>query len=169
MHRAERPVRVATLTVSDTRTEHDDEGGRRLRELLAEAGFELAAHAIVRDEPSLVQGAIERACATDGVDAVVSTGGTGIAARDQTYEAVDALLDKRLDGFGEAFRRLSWDAIGPRAILSRAVAGTARGTVVVALPGSPAAVELAVTQILAGMLGHACALARGQTAHAPKG
>src|SRR5262245_60741512 len=128
-------VRVATITVSDTRTEVDDEGGSRLRELLLLAGFSLAPHAIVKDEPDQLRAAMER-CADDATDAIVTTGGTGIAPRDQTYEAVAALLEKRLDGFGEAFRRLSWDAIGPKAVLSRAVAGVWRGRVVVALPGS---------------------------------
>jgi molybdenum cofactor biosynthesis protein B len=154
-------LRVATITVSDTRTEADDEGGRKLRELLAGAGFSLAAHAIVKDEPEEIRGAFERA-ADDATDAIVTTGGTGIAPRDQTYEAVSALLEKRLDGFGEAFRRLSWDAIGPKAVLSRAVAGVWRGRVVVALPGSPSALGLAVNEILTPILPHAVGLLRGR-------
>jgi molybdenum cofactor biosynthesis protein B len=91
----------------------------------------------------------------------VTTGGTGIAPRDQTYEALTALLEKKLDGFGEAFRRLSWDAIGPKAVLSRAIAGVWRGRVVVALPGSPSALALAVNDILAPILPHAVRLVRG--------
>jgi molybdenum cofactor biosynthesis protein B len=157
-------IRVATITVSDTRTEADDEGGRKLRELLAAAGFALAPHAIVRDEPDLLRAAMER-CADDATDVIVTTGGTGIAPRDQTYEAVAALLEKRLDGFGEAFRRLSWDAIGPKAVLSRAVAGVWRGRVVVALPGSPSALGLAVSEILAPILPHAVGLLRGGSQH----
>jgi molybdenum cofactor biosynthesis protein B len=160
-------VRVATVTVSDTRTTSDDAGGKLLRELLSTAGFTLAAHAIVLDEPAALRAAIE-----DGVaaaDAVVTTGGTGITPRDQTYEALDALLEKHLDGFGEAFRRLSWDAIGPRAILSRALAGVYRQRVIVALPGSPAAVELAITDIVAPVLVHAVALASGRSGQHPKG
>lgn len=156
-------IRVATITVSDTRTEADDEGGRRLREALAGQGFALAAHAIVRDEPEQVRSAV-LACA-EGVDVIVTTGGTGIAPRDQTYEAIDALLEKRLDGFGEAFRRLSWDAIGPKAVLSRAVAGVWRGRVLVALPGSPNALGLAVSEILAPILPHAVSLLRGSGRH----
>src|SRR3954471_2966488 len=130
-------VRVALLTISDTRTEADDEGGRKLRELFEAAGFSIASQAIVRDEPERIRAEVLALCDGGAADVIVTTGGTGIAPRDQTYEAVDALLEKRLDGFGEAFRRLSWDAIGPRAILSRALAGTVRGRVVVALPGSP--------------------------------
>jgi molybdenum cofactor biosynthesis protein B len=150
-------VRVATITVSDTRTEADDEGGRRLRDLLGQAGFSLAGHTIVRDEPDEVRRAIERS-AEDGADAIVTTGGTGIAPRDQTYEAVVGMLEKKLDGFGEAFRRLSWDQIGPRAVLSRAIAGTWRGRIVVSLPGSPKALDLAVPQLLAPVLPHAVTL-----------
>jgi len=157
-------VRVATITVSDTRTEADDEGGRKLRDLLAGAGFTLAPHTIVKDEPDELRRAIERS-ADDGADAIVTTGGTGIAPRDQTYEAVATLLEKRLDGFGEAFRRLSWDAIGPKAVLSRAVAGVWRGRVLVALPGSPSALGLAVSEILAPILSHAVGLLRGSAPH----
>jgi molybdenum cofactor biosynthesis protein B len=153
-------LRIGTITVSDTRTEANDEGGKKLRELIEEAGFVLGPYAIVKDEPLLIREALER-CADAQVDAIVLTGGTGIAPRDQTYEAVEGLLDKRLDGFGEAFRRLSWDAIGPKAILSRAVAGTWRGIIVAALPGSPSALGIAVTQVLAPVLPHAVGLLRG--------
>jgi molybdenum cofactor biosynthesis protein B len=154
-------VRVAAITVSDTRTADDDEGGARLRERLEAAGFEVTFRAIVRDEPEQVRAAIARVCDEDLADAVVTTGGTGIAPRDRTYEAVGALLDKTLDGFGEAFRRLSWDEVGPHAVLSRAVAGVHRGRIVAALPGSPKAVVLAVDRVLAPILPHAVALARG--------
>ena len=109
---------------------------------------------------ALDRAAIVAAIEGDGADAVVTTGGTGIAPRDQTYEAVDALLEKRLDGFGEAFRRLSWDEVGPRAILSRAVAGTRGRAVLVALPGSVKGVRLAVTQVLGPVLPHMVALLR---------
>jgi molybdenum cofactor biosynthesis protein B len=159
---AQHTIRVATVTVSDTRTSADDEGGARLRERLAAAGFVVAQHAIVRDEPDLLRAEIDRVCDGDLADAVVTTGGTGIAPRDRTYEAIDRLLEKRLDGFGEAFRRLSWDAIGPRAVLSRAIAGVYRGRVVAALPGSPKAVALGVDAVLAPILGHAVSLLRGE-------
>jgi molybdenum cofactor biosynthesis protein B len=154
-------VRVATVTVSDTRTAADDEGGARLRERLEAAGLVLGPHAIVRDEPEAIRAVIARVCDEDLADAIVTTGGTGIAARDRTYEAIEGLLEKRLDGFGEAFRRLSWDEIGPRATLSRAVAGTHRDRLVAALPGSPRAVALAVDRVLAPMVVHAVALLRG--------
>jgi molybdenum cofactor biosynthesis protein B len=156
-----RTLRVAAITVSDTRTIDDDEGGARLRERLEAAGFVVSLRALVRDEPAELTAQIARICDEDLADAVVTTGGTGIAPRDRTYEAVEALLEKKLDGFGEAFRRLSWDAVGPRAVLSRAVAGVHRGRVLAALPGSPKAVVLAVDRVLAPILAHAVALARG--------
>jgi molybdenum cofactor biosynthesis protein B len=165
MGKEEELVRVATLTVSDTRTTDDDVGGRELRRLLAAAGFALAPHEIVPDGVESVRAAIRRLAAEADVDAIVSTGGTGISPRDQTYEAIEALLDRRLDGFGEAFRRLSWDDVGPRAILSRALAGTVGSKIVVALPGSPRALGLAVERILAPVLPHAVAIASGRGAH----
>jgi molybdopterin adenylyltransferase len=159
---AGRPVRVAAITVSDTRTEADDEGGARLRDRLEAAGFVVSMRALVRDEPDEIHAVIARVCDGDLADAIVTTGGTGLAPRDRTYEVISALLDKRLDGFGEAFRRLSWDEIGPRAVLSRAVAGVHRGRLLAALPGSPKAVALAVDRILAPILPHAIAIARGE-------
>jgi len=154
-------VRVAAITISDTRSAESDEGGTRLRERLEAAGCIVTVHSIVRDETDDIRRAIARVCDQDLADAIVTTGGTGIAPRDRTYEAIEALLEKRLDGFGEAFRRLSWDEVGPRAVLSRALAGVHRGRIVAALPGSPKAVVLAVDQVLAPILGHAVALARG--------
>src|SRR5579859_7240083 len=155
------PVRVATVTVSDTRTAANDEGGARLRERLEAAGLVLGPHAIVRDDPGEIHAAIARICDEDLADAIVTTGGTGIAGRDRTFEAIEALLEKRLDGFGEAFRRLSWHEIGPRAVLSRAVAGVHRNRFVAALPGSPKGVVLGVDRVLGPIVGHAVALLRG--------
>ena len=155
-------VRVAAITVSDTRTPANDEGGARLRERLEAAGLDLGPHAIVPDEPDAIRAYVERVCDEDLADVIVTTGGTGIAPRDRTCEAIEALLAKKLEGFGEAFRRLSWDAIGPRACLSRAVAGVHRNRLVVALPGSPKAVVLGVDQVLAPIVGHAVALLRGE-------
>jgi molybdenum cofactor biosynthesis protein B len=144
----ERSLRVATITVSDTRTHGDDEGGKVLRALLEKHALSVTRTAIVRDDAAQIQAVIRAVCDSDEADAIVTT--------------VDALLEKRLDGVGEAFRRLSWDAIGPRAVLSRAVAGTYRGRLVVALPGSPKALALAIDQIIAPILHHAADLARGE-------
>ena len=162
MTAAKGPIRVAAITVSDTRTPADDEGGARLRQRLEAAGFVVPVQQIVRDEPDEVRRVVARVCDEDLADAIVTTGGTGIAPRDRTYEVVATLLEKTLDGFGEAFRRLSWDEVGPRAVLSRAVAGIHRGRLVAALPGSPRAVVLAVDRVLAPVLPHAVALARGE-------
>jgi molybdopterin adenylyltransferase len=155
-------LRVAAVTISDTRTVETDEGGGRLCERLEAAGFVVSLRAIVRDDPDELRALVARVCDADLADAIVTTGGTGIAPRDRTYEAIDGLLEKRLDGFGEAFRRLSWDQIGPRAVLSRALAGAHRGRILAALPGSPKAVALGVDEVLAPILAHAVALLRDE-------
>jgi molybdenum cofactor biosynthesis protein B len=158
------PVRVAAITVSDTRGPDDDTGGQLLRERLEAAGFVVSLRDIVRDDPDAIRAVVARVCNENLADAIVTTGGTGIAPRDRTYEAIEGLLEKTLDGFGEAFRRLSWDEVGPRATLSRAVAGVHRGRILAALPGSPKGVALAVDRVLAPILAHAVALASGNKA-----
>ena len=142
------------LTVSDTRTEENDTSGRAIADLLSAAGHTVAAHAIVKDDPASVRATIERQLASGAVQAIIVTGGTGITSRDSTFEAVDALLEKRLDGFGELFRMLSFEQIGPAAMMSRASAGLAAGKLVVSLPGSEAAVRLAMERLLLPELGH---------------
>ena len=120
---AKKVARVYVLTISDTRTEETDEGGKLARDLLRAAGHEVVGFGILRDDPALVRARVLELAAQGQVDALVSTGGTGISTRDTTYEAVAALLSKRLDGFGELFRMLSYQEIGSAAMLSRAVAG----------------------------------------------
>jgi molybdopterin adenylyltransferase len=156
MHKAEAPqsVRCYVLTVSDTRTEENDTSGRAIADLLSAAGHTVAARAIVKDDPASVRATIERQLASSDVHAIITTGGTGITSRDSTFEAVDALLEKRLDGFGELFRMLSFEQIGPAAMMSRASAGLAAGKIVVSLPGSEAAVRLAMERLLLPELGH---------------
>ena len=155
-HKAQAPARVRCfiLTVSDSRTEGTDTSGRAISELLVNAGHTIIARAIVKDEPGDVMQAVSEQLANDDVDAIVTTGGTGLTSRDSSYEAIAALLDKRLDGFGELFRMLSFQHIGPAAMLSRAVAGTARGKFIASLPGSEAAVRLAMTRLLIPELPH---------------
>jgi molybdenum cofactor biosynthesis protein B len=155
-HKREAPrvVRCYIVTVSDTRTEETDTSGRAIADLLTAAGHQIAGRTIVKDEPVLVRGTIERQLASDGVQVIITTGGTGITSRDSTFEAVDSLLDKRLEGFGELFRMLSFEQIGPAAMMSRASAGLAAGKIVVSLPGSEAAVRLAMERLLLPELGH---------------
>jgi len=151
---APRSVRCHVVTVSDTRTDETDTGGRAIVDLLQSAGHVVSGRTIVKDDPDQIRGAIERLLATPDLQVVITTGGTGISSRDSTYEVVSGMLQKRLDGFGEIFRMLSYQDIGPAAILSRACAGLVSRRIVVALPGSEAAVRLAVEKILIPELGH---------------
>lgn len=154
-HKAAAPVHVlvAVLTVSDTRTDATDTSGRAIREILKEAGHLVIASAIVPDDPDAVTAFITEQLSA-GAQAVITTGGTGITSRDSTYEAIDALLEKRLDGFGELFRMLSYEQIGAAAMMSRACAGLARGGIVIALPGSESAVRLGMTALVVPELRH---------------
>jgi molybdopterin adenylyltransferase len=154
-HRQEAPRRVlvAVVTASDTRGEAEDESGRYLRERATAAGHEVACYRIVKDDPAAIRAALAEAAAA-GAEAILVNGGTGIAGRDRTYEAVAGLLEKRLDGFGELFRMLSFQEIGSAAMLSRAVAGTWSGRVIFSMPGSRAAVRLAWEKLIGPELGH---------------
>jgi molybdenum cofactor biosynthesis protein B len=152
-HEAPRVVRIFVVTASDTRGEAEDTSGAFLRKAAAERGHEVVGYRVVKDEPALIRAALEDA-ARAGADAVVVNGGTGIAARDRTYEAVAGLLEKRLDGFGELFRMLSFAEIGSAAMLSRAVAGVWGGRAVFSVPGSEAAVRLAWERLIGPELGH---------------
>ncbi len=156
-----RSVACAVLTVSDTRTRDTDTSGQRIQHLLTEAGHRVVAYGILPDEPELIRGRLEEHVADAAVEVVIIDGGTGLAPRDTTYEAVAGRLEKQIDGFGELFRMLSYAEIGAAAMLSRAVAGTIDDTVVVSLPGSSAAVELAMTKLLLPALGHMVGLLRG--------
>lgn len=146
-------ARCAVLTVSDTRSAATDRGGDLVVERLEAAGHELVSRALVRDDAPAI-GEVLDGWLGVGLDLIVTTGGTGIGPRDGTVEVVAARLDKTLDGFGELFRMLSYAEIGAAAMLSRAVAGLAGQTFVVALPGSPAALELALDRLLLPELGH---------------
>jgi len=155
-HRSQSPqsVRCAVITVSDTRTLENDRGGRLIVDLLTEAGHSVVEREIVPDEPVRIAALLKRATDSDQLDAVLITGGTGIAARDQTFETVSGLLTKTLPGYGELFRMLSYDDIGPAAMLSRAIGGVIGTVLVLTMPGSPAAVELAMNRLIVPELGH---------------
>lgn len=155
-HRAAAPdsVRCAVLTVSDSRSTETDTSGGVIRDMLKLTGHMVADYQIVPDEPELIQRMMREWIANADVQVVLSNGGTGIAARDTTYDAVAGLLDKRIDGFGELFRMLSWQEVGAAAMLSRAVAGVAGNTLIVAMPGSTNAVRLAMSKLIIPELGH---------------
>lgn len=145
-------VRCAVLTVSDTRAPETDISGRTIVEALESAGHVVAKRQILRDEPKDVHEAV--LAQLGGVDAIITTGGTGITSRDSTYEAIAGLFEKRIDGFGELFRMLSYPEIGSAAMMTRACAGVARGTAIFILPGSEHAVRLAMTKLILPELGH---------------
>ncbi len=146
-------MRVAVLTISDTRTAATDTSGGAIVTLLEQHGHQVSARALVKDEPADVTAFVAAQLRAEA-QVIITTGGTGITSRDATYEALDEMLEKRLDGFGELFRMLSYADIGPAAMMSRACAGLARGRVVIALPGSEGAVRLAMTKLVLPELGH---------------
>ena len=147
-------IGVAVITVSDTRTETDDVSGRVARELLTAAGHIVRDHQILKDDPAAVHAAVEALAQRDDIRAIILNGGTGISSRDRTYEAVASVLERRLDGFGELFRALSYQEIGSAAMLSRAVAGILAGKVLFSVPGSPDAVRLALDRLILPELPH---------------
>jgi molybdenum cofactor biosynthesis protein B len=155
-HKATAPRSIGcwVLTVSDTKTPDTDTSGQLIRKLVTDAGHQVVGSSIVRDEPKDVQRVIREACANDAVRAVLVTGGTGITARDSTYEAIEAMLDKRLPGFGELFRMLSYQEIGSAAMMSRAQLGVHAHRIVVSMPGSPNACRLALEKLVIPELSH---------------
>ena len=155
-HKTQAPAAVGcyVLTVSDTRTADTDASGRAIRDLLHGEGHGVTGSEIVRDDPDRVTASIRRQLADSATRVIITTGGTGITSRDGTFEAVDRLLEKRLDGFGELFRMLSFEEIRAAAMLSRATAGTIGRKAIFVLPGSEPAVRLAMTRLILPELGH---------------
>jgi molybdopterin adenylyltransferase len=142
------PVRIAVLTVSDSRSLEDDRSGQTLADRLTEAGHELADRAIVTDEIEDIRAVVRRWIDDPGIDVVLTTGGTGFTGRDVTPEALEPLFEKRMDGFSAVFHRISYDKIGTSTIQSRATGGVMNGTYVFVLPGSPGACRDAWDEIL---------------------
>lgn len=155
-HQDAKSVKCAVVTVSDSRTEEDDTSGQLIQRLLREAGHEVELYRIVRDEPNQIAELLGAVPQTTQV--IICSGGTGLAKRDSTYEAISTLLEKEIGGFGELFRMLSYEQIGAAAMLSRATAGVTRGRILFSLPGSTAAVELAMTKLILPELGHVVGL-----------
>lgn len=151
-HGARAHLSIAVFTASDTRTPETDESGRLITKMLESAGHVVAHYEVLPDRPERIRHAATERFAT--VDALIFTGGTGVAPRDLTIEALKPMLTMELEGFGELFRMLSYQEIGSAAMLSRALAGISNGKIVVALPGSPAACRLALEKLLLPELGH---------------
>jgi molybdenum cofactor biosynthesis protein B len=152
--RGKKSIRCFVITVSDTRDETTDTSGQTIKKLLADEGHQTTGYQIVKDEPVEIEALLSQALAGADIDAVIVNGGTGIAPRDGTYEVVSRFLEKKLDGFGEVFRYLSYLDIGSAAIMSRAAAGTARGKVLISLPGSRGAVTLAMEKLILPEIRH---------------
>jgi molybdenum cofactor biosynthesis protein B len=152
--RAPKTVGLAVITVSDTRTETDDLSGKAITDTMAKAGHRVLRRMIVKDEVQEIQKALRELIEDDAVQAVVMSGGTGIARRDVTLEAIMPFQEKSIPGFGELFRVLSYNEVGSAAMISRASAFVTEGKVVFCLPGSEKAVRLAVERLIAPELGH---------------
>ncbi len=161
-HKAYAPetIRCAVITVSDTRTRDTDTGGDTLAQYITDAKQEVVFRKIIADEPEEMRPLLEELRDRDDVDAVLLTGGTGLSSRDQTFETVSELITKPLPGYGELFRMLSYEDIGPAAMLSRAIGGLMGKTLVMTMPGSPAAVRLAMEKVILPELGHLIGQAR---------
>lgn len=155
-HKSQAPSSIGCLviTCSDTRTPETDTSGQRIIQSLTDAGHRVIAYFIVKDEPGQILFRVGQGVANEEIQAIIINGGTGISKRDSTFEAVDAMMDKRLDGFGEIFRYLTYREIGSPAIMSRATAGTVKNRVVFSIPGSENAVKLAMEALILPELPH---------------
>lgn len=151
---APRSVPCMVITCSDTRTPENDTSGALIMSSLKGRGHAVVSYHLVKDDPSVIRKLIKQGAKDRHVQAIIVNGGTGISRRDSTFEAVDGLLEKRLDGFGEIFRYLSYQDIGSSAIMSRATAGLYKGTIVISIPGSEKAVLLAMDKLILDELGH---------------
>jgi molybdenum cofactor biosynthesis protein B len=160
--KAKKSVRCFVITVSDTRDETTDTSGQTIKHFLTGGGHQTAGYQIVKDEPAQIEALLNVALGNSDVEAVIVNGGTGIAPRDGTYEVVSRFLDKKLDGFGEIFRYLSYLDIGSAAIMSRAAAGTVRGKVLISLPGSNGAVTLAMEKLILPEIRHMVSQLQGK-------
>lgn len=155
-HKQQAPKDVAcmVITISDSRTEATDASGAHIKELLIRNGHKVVRYQLVKDEPEVIRTLLRQGIDDAEVQVVLCNGGTGISVRDRSYEAVVQVLEKRLEGFGEIFRMLSYQDIGSAAMLSRAVAGIAGSTVIFSMPGSKGAVTLAMEKLILPELGH---------------
>jgi len=160
--RGKESIRGFVITVSDTRDDTSDTSGQTIKKFLDDDRHQTIGYRIVKDEPMEIETLLNEVLARNDVDAVIVNGGTGIAPRDGTYEVVNRFLEKKLDGFGEIFRYLSYQDIGSAAMMSRAVAGSARGKILISLPGSKAAVMLAMEKLILREIRHMVSQVQGQ-------
>ena len=147
-------VNCAVLTISDTRREEDDESGKLILQSLQENNHQVISYCILKNEADSIRKKIDELLKEERLQVIITSGGTGVSRRDVTIEAICPILEKRLDGFGELFRSLTYREIGTSSIMSRAIAGVARGKVILCLPGSPEAANLAMEQIILPEIGH---------------
>jgi molybdopterin adenylyltransferase len=160
--KGDKSIRCFVVTVSDTRDESTDSSGQTIKKFLTDEGHHATGYRIVKDEPAQIEAVLNKALDSGDVETVIVNGGTGIAPRDGTYEVVNRFLEKKLDGFGEIFRYLSYLEIGSAAIMSRAAAGTARGKVLISLPGSKGAVTLAMEKLILPEIRHMVSQLQGK-------
>lgn len=151
---APRSVSCMVITCSDTRTPETDTSGALIMSSLKGRGHQVVSYHLVKDDPAVIRKLVKQGAKDRHVRAIIVNGGTGISRRDSTFEAIDGLLEKRLDGFGEIFRALSYQDIGSAAIMSRATAGLYKGTLIISIPGSEKAVLLAMDKLILNELGH---------------
>ena len=152
--KAPKKIKCVVITVSDTRDEKSDTSGNIIKELLIKESHEIVDYRIIKDEPEEIKKYLKYIFYIEDVQAIILSGGTGISKRDRTYEVVKTLIEKRIDGFGEIFRYLSFKEIGSPAIMSRAIAGICNGKLIISIPGSENAVKLAMERLILPELGH---------------
>ncbi len=153
-HKALHSVNCAVLIISDSRTERDDESGGLVKRRLGESGHRVMAYAILKNDAGAIKKKIEELLGQDELQVIIVSGGTGVSHRDVTIDTVEPMLEKKLDGFGELFRLLTYQEIGTGSIMSRATAGVVKGKVILCLPGSVGAVTLAMDRIILPEIGH---------------
>ena len=153
-HLSPRSVSCAVLTISDSRTEAEDESGKLIRERLSSGGHTVVDYVIIRNEPVAIREKVGELAGREDIQVIITSGGTGVSHRDVTVDTVEPMLDKKLDGFGQLFRSLSYEEIGTGSILSRATAGVIGGRVILCFPGSLGAATLAMNRIILPEIGH---------------
>ncbi len=153
-HEAPQSVSCAVIIISDSRTERDDESGKLIKQRLSENGHRVMAYAILKNDAGAIRKKIQELLGQDELQVVIASGGTGVSHRDVTVDTIESILEKKLDGFGELFRLLTYQEIGTGSIMSRATAGVAKGKFILCLPGSLGAVTLAMDKIILPEIGH---------------